>query len=171
MSAESLRGIKDLLEALSYIAVIVGFPIALYQYRRKTLKEQADREYGTYNALDEKYLEFLVMCWENPRLDIFDVADSAPAELSTVEQKQELIAFTMLVSMFERAFLMYHDQHDSVRERQWSGWAAYIRDYCHRANFRHAWSRIGEQFDTNFQNFMSSELATVAVPHAVPDPP
>jgi hypothetical protein len=158
MSAEALRTAKEILETLSFVAVIVGFPIALYQYRRKTLREQADREYGTYNALDEKYLEFLEMCRANPRLDIFDIPDVTSADLSDTERKQELIAFTMLVSIFERAFLMYYDHEDSVRQRQWSGWHAYIRDYCKRTNFRNAWLDIGEQFDTDFHVFMATEL-------------
>jgi hypothetical protein len=160
MTSGSLAVLKDVLEALSYVAVIVGFPIALYQYRRKTMKEQSDREYGTYNALDEKYLEFLVVCRDNPRLDIFDIPDAVPVELDATERKQELIAFTMLISIFERAFLMYHDQHDSVRGKQWSGWHAYVRDYCQRANFRRAWTHAGDQFDTDFQKFMAGELAS-----------
>lgn len=150
--------IKDVLEGLSYTVVIVGLPLALLQYRRKTLKEQSDREYGTYNALDEKYLEFLQLCYANPRLDVFDIPDEQSLILEPTEVKQELIAFTMLISMFERAFLMYHDQQDSIRERQWSGWHAYIRDYCRRKNFRRAWPFAGGQFDTDFQAFMESEI-------------
>ncbi|HEX8169039.1 MAG TPA: hypothetical protein VF824_00700 [Thermoanaerobaculia bacterium] len=160
--------VKDVLEALSYLTVVIGAPVALYQYRVKTRKEQSDREYGTYNALDEKYLEFLELCRQSPRLDVFDIPDDAPAALTPEEQKQELIAFTMLISIFERAFLMYHDQEDSIRKRQWTGWLDYIRDYCERANFRHAWTYSGDQFDTEFQAFMTIELAR-ADPDGVAD--
>jgi hypothetical protein len=153
-----LATLKDVLETLSYITVIVGFPVAIYQYRRKTIKEQADREYGTYNALDEKYLEFQRLCFENPSLDIFDVRDREPRVPSEDERKQELIAFTMLFSVFERAYLMYHDQPDGIRQRQWSGWHEYIREYCGRANFQAAWEISGETFDTEYQVFMSAEI-------------
>lgn len=161
--------VKDWLEALSYLTVIVSLPLALYQYRKITTKEQSDREYGTYNALDEKYLEFLVMCYENPRLDIFDIADGTPQQLDQLGEKQELIAFTMLFSVFERAFLMYHDQSDVIRTRQWTGWHEYIQHYCQRANFREAWSVSGSTFDSRFQDFMQKEIAdaqsaTPAVP-------
>lgn len=150
--------IKDWLEALSYLTVIVSLPLALYQYRKITTKEQSDREYGTYNALDEKYLEFLKMCYENPRLDIFDISDRPPEKLNTLEVKQELIAFTMLFSVFERAFLMYHDQSDEVRTRQWTGWHEYIQQYCKRDNFRRAWASSGSTFDSGFQEFMKQEI-------------
>jgi hypothetical protein len=150
--------VKDWLEALSYLTVIISLPLALYQYRKITAKEQSDREYGTYNALDEKYLEFLEMCYENPRLDIFDVTDSSPQTLNDLEEKQELVAFTMLFSVFERAFLMYHDQSNVVRTRQWTGWHEYIQQYCTRANFRAAWAVSGSTFDSGFQEFMQREL-------------
>ena len=159
--------VKDWLEALSYLTVIVSLPLALYQYRKITTKEQADREYGTYNALDEKYLEFLEMCYHNPRLDIFDIVDGTPHTLDQLEKKQELVAFTMLFSIFERAFLMYHDQSDRVRTRQWTGWHEYIQQYCKRANFRNAWSISGSTFDSGFQAFMQKEITEAeAATHA-----
>jgi len=73
-----------------------------------------------------------------------------------------VLGMILLVSIFERAFLMYYDHEDSVRQRQWSGWHAYIRDYCKRANFRDAWLDIGEQFDTDFHVFMAAELRSAS---------
>jgi hypothetical protein len=151
--------LKNWLEALSYLTVIVSLPLALYQYRKITTKEQSDREYGTYNALDEKYLEFLEMCYANPRLDIFDISDRPPQKLNPLEEKQELIAFTMLFSVFERSFLMYHDQSNEVRTRQWTGWHEYIQQYCKRDNFRRAWTASGSTFDSGFQEFMQQEIS------------
>jgi hypothetical protein len=154
----SLSLVKDIFETLSFITVIVGFPMAIWQYRKNTLKEQADREYGTYNALDEKYLEFLRFCFENPHLDVYDIPDKEPSILDPEGRKRELIAFTMLISIFERAYLMYHDQSDDVRSRQWTGWHQYMRDYCKRRNFRSAWDICGEQFDDKFKKFMDLEI-------------
>ena len=170
----TLDMVKDLLEASSYVTVIVSLPLALHQYKKITKKEQLDREYGTYNALDEKYMEFLQLCHDNPRLDIFDIPDETRRELDSEEEKKELIAFTMLFSIFERAYLMYHDQSGDVRKRQWSGWNEYIHAYCRRENFRAAWKVSGETFDLGYQNFMAEELAqyenavTVPVGKVVP---
>jgi len=159
----SFAVVKDYLEVVSYLTVIVSLPLALYQYRKITTKEQADREYGTYNALDEKYLEFLKLCYDSPGLDIFDVADSTPLPVAEIDYKRELIAFTMLFSVFERAYLMYYDQPDKIRARQWTGWLDYIQHYCSRGNFRKAWEVSGETFDTGFQVFMSRELERCTV--------
>lgn len=145
---------KDIFELLSYVTVALGFPAAIYQYRLSKLREQADREYGTYNALDEKYLEFQARCFEHPELDIFDIPDENPKPLGEEQRKQELVAFTMLISVFERAFLMYHDQSNKVKAAQWTGWDEYIRSYCARDNFRNAWEVSGETFDRNFENYV-----------------
>jgi len=153
--------VKDICEVLSYLAVIVGIPIAIHQYRQAKKKEQADREYGTYNALDEKYLEYQSICLEHPELDIFDIGDSTAPTLSEQQKKEELIAFTFLFSIFERAYLMYNDQSTRVKKRQWSGWEEYIESYCKRDNFRRAWQTSGNTFDSEFQKYMKKQLRSL----------
>ncbi|MEX5281947.1 hypothetical protein [Nitrospira tepida] len=117
LAPDSYRYWKDILEELSFLIVLVGVPIGLIQYFRAVKKEQIDREYGTYNALDEKFLEFQNMCLAHPDLDIFDVPDKTPGTLTAEQQKKELIAFTILFSIFERAYLMYHDQSTAIQQR------------------------------------------------------
>lgn len=79
--------LKDILEALSFLAILLGIPVGIYQYLRAKRKEQLDREYGTYNALDEKYLEFQKICFDHPELDVFDIADSIPSVLNAQQKK------------------------------------------------------------------------------------
>lgn len=74
------------------------------------------------------------------------------------KKKQELIAFTILISVFERAYLMYHDQSTVIKERQWLGWEEYIESYCKRDNFRNSWHISGEEFDSEFQAYMKSKI-------------
>jgi hypothetical protein len=150
--------VKDIAEFLSYVAVVIGVPLALLQYRMTVRKEQEDREYGTYDALDEKYIEFLKLCLSHPYLDIFDVPDKAPVELSPSQRKQELMAFFILFSILERSYLMYSDQSTIIKKRQWTGWEDYIGGYLRRPNFRMAWENYGAQFDSEFQNYMAGRL-------------
>lgn len=164
----TLAGWKDLFELLSNATVVLGIPAAIYQYRRGKLREQADREYGTYNALDEKYLDFQNMCFEHPQLDIFDIPDANPQPLTEEQRKQELIAFTMLISVFERAYLMYHDQSNRVKAAQWTGWDEYIRCYCERDNFRNAWEISGETFDRNFEHYVEGIIKRCRANAATP---
>ncbi len=101
---------REELEALTRFVVIIGIPLGLIQAWWRYRKEQKSREYGTYNALDERYIDFQRLCLTHPYLDVFDVPDTAPAALNPVQKKEELIAFTLLFSIFERAFLMYSEQ-------------------------------------------------------------
>lgn len=153
-----LLSIKDYLEVLSQVILLLGVPVGLYQYFQATKKEQLDREYGTYNALDEKYMDFEKFCFAHPELDIFDVPDSVATSLTAFQKKQELIAFTMLFSIFERAYLMYSDQSTEIKRRQWTGWDEYIEDFWARENFRDAWKISGTTFDTNFEKYMNDKM-------------
>lgn len=154
LAPDSFRYWKDILEALSYLVVLLGVPVGLFQYFRAVKKEQLDREYGTYNALDEKFLEFQNMCLAHPDLDIFDVPDKKPGTLTAEQQKKELIAFTILFSIFERAYLMYHDQSTAIKQKQWTGWDEYIRDFCRRENFKRAWRESGATYDKDFEEYI-----------------
>ena len=121
-----IDSMKDVMELLSYFAVILGVPLVIAQYASAVRKEQRDREHGTYDALDDKYIEFQRMCMEYPRLDVWDIPNGNALVLKEDEKKQELIAFTLLFSIFERAFLMYSDASSATKRDQWTGWHEYI---------------------------------------------
>ena len=153
-----LATLKDIFQILSSATVLIGFPIAIYQYIRAKRREQFDREYQTYNSLDDKYMAYQKMCLENPELDIFDYSDVTPTQLTDVQEKKQLIAFTMLISLFERAYILYNDHSPDFRKRQWTGWEEYIEGFCKRKNFVNAWERSGEMFDTKFQAYMDKKI-------------
>ncbi|MBS1526684.1 MAG: hypothetical protein JST19_13590 [Bacteroidetes bacterium] len=156
------HNLLDLLDLIDKAVVIFGLPIAVIQYFRTKKKEKRDREYGTYNALDEKYLEFQKLCLDHPYLNIFDIPDENPKKLDEKQQKEELILFTMLFSIFERAYLLYSDQYNEIKKKQWIGWDDYIRSFCERDNFLHAWGVSGSTFDTDFEAYMEQVIVEVA---------
>jgi len=151
----------DILDALSKIVVILGLPLAYIQYLRTKRKEKRDREYGTYNALDEKYLEFQKLCLEHPYLNIFDIQDETPKKLTVEQKKEELILYTMLFSIFERAYLLYSDQNSNIKKKQWSGWDSYIKSYCIREPFLEAWKISGNTFDIDFEKYMEGNFVNL----------
>jgi len=163
---DGLLAAKDYLETLSYLTILIGFPLAIYQFWRAARKEELDREYGTYNALDEKYIDYQRLCFQNSDLDVFDIPDASKKPLSEDQQKRELIAFTMLFSIFERAYLMYYDEDTEIKQKQWVGWHEYIGSYCKRDNFRSAWATSGTTFDSDFQKYMTKMIES---PDCAPD--
>ena len=157
----STHQILEYLDIIDKIVVILGFPIVFIQYRRTKKKEKQDREYGTYNALDEKYLEFQKLCLEHPYLNIFDIPDEIQPVLDEKQKKEELILLTMLFSIFERAYLLYSDQYSAIKKKQWTGWDSYIKSYCERDNFLRAWQISGTTFDTDFETYMEDNIKKI----------
>lgn len=154
LAPDSFRYWKDVLEACSFLVVLLGVPIGVLQYVQAVKREQIDREYGTYNALDEKFIEFQNLCLTHPDLDIFDVPDKTPGTLTAEQKKKELIAFTILLSIFERAYLMYHDQATILKQKQWTGWDEYIQDFCNRENFKRAYRESVATYDKDFEQYI-----------------
>lgn len=152
------------LTILSYITVILGIPSGLYQLIKASRKEQREREEAVYHALDEKYLDFQRLCLQYPYLDVFDVPDKWPGNLTTHQKKEELILFTMLFSLFERAYILHNKENQRVLKGQWAGWQAYIHAYCQRENFQAAWKISGETFDPRFQVFMDKAIKSLVLP-------
>ena len=145
--------VRNALEILAFLAVILGVPIALYSFLQEKKRERRDREYGTYNALDDKYIEYVQLCLKNPDLDVFDVPRKDGQELSPEQSRREVMVFTFLVSILERAFLMYRDQSTEIKRDQWSGWDQYMHDWFSRDNFQHAWAIVAPQFDEDFVKY------------------
>lgn len=88
--------VKDAFELLSYVVVVLGGPVAIWHYIRATRREQDERlrerrdcERAVYDALDERYLDYLRLCLEHRALDIFDLPDAHPVPLSPEQRKPE----------------------------------------------------------------------------------
>ena len=158
----NLQLLKDILEMLSYIIVIISFPTSMYMYYSAKIKEKIDRDYGTYDALDEKYIDFQKLCLQYSYLDVFDIPDEIPSELSILQEKEQKIALTMLIAIFERAYLMYIRASSDVRNKQWTGWETYIYEYCKRKNFINLWKESGSAFDADFQNYIRETIEKVS---------
>jgi hypothetical protein len=151
----------EILQLLADFATFLGFPILIIVFINEKRKERREREYGTYNALDEKYIEFLKICMNNPELDLYDTPLEIVHELSPEQKIQQLALFDILVSLLERAFLMYKDQSDEVKKIQWAGWNEYMKDYAAHPVFRNLWHMRGIQFDSGFTEYMDGIIGAI----------
>ena len=151
----------ELFEMLANIATILGIPVAIALFVNEKRKERRDREYGTYNALDEKFTEYLRLCMENPELDLYDAPLETEIELSPEQKIRQYAMFEILVSLLERAYLMYSDQSNKVKKAQWTGWSEYMHDYANRATFRRLWQLRGAEYDLDFMKYMNALIEGV----------
>jgi hypothetical protein len=159
---------RDILEILQLLVIVVGAPWAYLQFIRERERDQVRRHDQSYEALDDRYSSWLEACLEHPNLDIFDVPDPTARTLNDVEKKEELILFTSLIAIFERAYFLVLSP--SAKKLQtgrvsWVAWSDYIERYCQRPNFQTAWAKAGDTFSDEFRDFMGAKLAH-AVAHA-----
>jgi len=154
MILENLQRVKDIAELCSSIATIVGVPVALSIYYLEKRRERNDREFETWSVLDERYREYLKLCLQSPELDVFDAPLGKQQHLTEIESRKELIIFAHLIATMELAFLLYQRSSKRLRQKQWSGWEDYARDFFARPGFVKAWDTVGKQFDADFMAFM-----------------
>ena len=146
--------IKDWLEAGALLATLLGIPIAIVVFWFERRRERLTREEDVYLRPNLQYIEYLKLCLEYPELDIYDLV--TPTEPTPLNKKREWIAFTILASVMEQAFLLYRN-HPKQDNKQWKGWCDYMRWWMARPNFREAWHKnLSDQFDTDFIEFVNT---------------
>ena len=82
------------------------------------------------------------------------------------EQRKE--RFDMLVSLFERAYLVaYKPAMGETERRRWNSWDDYMREWCHRDDFFNALPLLLRGEDPEFQEYIralaSEERGTLFV--------
>lgn len=122
-------------EMLSYIVTVIGLPLAIVVFIYEQRKERENEDEHTYALLSDHYQEFLKVALNNPDLALFS-AEKTP-QLSAEQRERMIIIFSMLVSLFERAYLLlYQDDMDPMQYRRWRSWEDYMREWCQRGDFR-----------------------------------
>ena len=66
-----------------------------------------------------------------------------------------LVIFDMLMSLFERAYLVaYKEQMSPTEQRRWNSWDDYMREWCRRDDFHNTLPTLLRGEDAAFQNYL-----------------
>ncbi|HEX2825849.1 MAG TPA: hypothetical protein VHP37_05855 [Burkholderiales bacterium] len=145
-------------ELLSYIVTVFGLPLAIGVFFYEQRKERENEEEEVYQLLSDNYQDFLKVALENPDLRLFS-KDVTPG-LSAEQRERKLIVFDMLVSLFERAYLLLYETSMSAQQaRRWSSWEDYMREWCDRPDFRAALPDLLRGEDPEFVTYIRRLLA------------
>lgn len=155
---------RDTWEVLSYAVTVIGLPLAIAVFLYEQRKERDNEEEEVYQLLADNYQDFLKMALDNPDLRLFSA--EASHTLSAEQRERRHIIFSMLVSLFERAFLLLHEDAMSSRQaRRWGSWEDYMREWCRRADFRETLPDLLTGEDPDFARYiralMEAERGTV----------
>lgn len=133
----NLAAIMDLetWEFLSYLVTVVGLPFAITAYFLDQRKERENEEEAIWQQLSDAYIDFLNVVLANPDLKLRGHAEVQDRSEEQVERM--LVIFDMLVSLFERAYLLaYEPDMSDKQRRRWHSWEDYMREWCQREDFR-----------------------------------
>ncbi len=142
-------------ELLSYVVTIVGLPLAILTFVWEQRKERRNEDEEIFQRLSDEYREFLKLVLDNADLQLLR-REGARTELTEEQKERRLAIFGILISLFERAYLLvYEEKMDKQTRRMWQSWEDYMREWVRRADFRDALPHLLEGEDEEFTLYIS----------------
>lgn len=139
-------------ELLSYIVTVIGLPLAIVVFVLQQRKERINEVLLVYESLSDNYLKFLRVALEHPDLHLFS---SERTPLNELQRERMMVIFSMLMSLFERAYLMIYDENATgIQRRHWNSWNDYMREWCARADFLNELDTLLKGEDEEFSRYL-----------------
>lgn len=136
-------------EIASYVVTVIGLPLAIWVFIAEQRKERQNDDDEVYQKLSAEYTEFLKLVLENADLRLMSTASTG--ELTDEQRERRWVLFSILISLFERAYLLvYEDVMPKQQRRLWLSWEDYMREWCRRADYREALPKLLEGEDPDF---------------------
>lgn len=144
----------ELWEILSYIVTVVALPFAIIIFVIEQRKERRNEEEEIYQRLSDEYREFLKLVLDNSDLQLLR-RDRIRQDLTPQQSERRFAVFGILVSLFERAYLLvYEEKMDKQTRRLWRSWEDYIREWLQRPDFREALPELLHGEDEDFTRYI-----------------
>lgn len=144
---------REFWELASYVVTALGLPVAVLFFAWEQRKERDNEEEEGYQLLSDAYNDFLKVVLAHPDLHL---RTQEPLPDPTSEQRERmLVIFDMLISLFERAFLVaYKEDMSETERRRWNSWDDYMREWCRREDFHNALPLLLSGEDREFQEYI-----------------
>lgn len=140
-------------ELLSYIVTVVALPFAIGVFLFEQRKAHENEEEATWQQISDAYIDFLEVVLANPDLRLR--SQRATPDLSDEQRERMLVIFDMLISLFERAYLLVFDaQMNEKRRRRWHSWEDYMREWSRREDFRERLPELLRGEDPDFALYL-----------------
>ena len=140
-------------EVASFIVTALGLPFAILFFAWEQRKERDNEEEEGYQLLSNAYTDFLKVVLANSDLQL---RTNEPLRQATPEQRERmLVIFDMLISLFERAYLVaWKPRMGDDERRRWNSWDDYMREWCRREDFHNALPLLLRGEDPEFQDYI-----------------
>ncbi len=142
-------------EIASYVVTVFAFPFAIFLFLFEQRKERDAEDEEAYQMLQNAYNDFLKIVLDNPDLQLRSA--TAKQDLNDEQRERRLIIFEMLMSLFERAYIVsYEPALSGVALRRWNSWDDYMREWCRREDFYHLLPQLVRGEDPDFTRYIRS---------------
>ncbi|HWK67117.1 MAG TPA: hypothetical protein VNS34_19500 [Rhizobiaceae bacterium] len=142
------------LEVMTHVITIVGLPLAIFAFVYEQRKARQNEEEEIFQMLSDGYVDFLKLALQHPDLRL--QSTEATSGLSEEQTERMLSMFGILISLFERAYLVVYDEKmPPHKERRWRSWEDFMREWCHRKDFRTALPRLLPGEDPEFAVYIT----------------
>ena len=161
-------------EMLSYLVTIIGLPVAIVIFIWEQRKERRNEEEEIFQRLSDEYREFLKLVLDNADLQLLRRDTAGPRLLSAEQAERRYAIFGILISLFERAYLLvYEERMDRHTRRMWRSWEDYMREWARRPEFREALPALLDGEDEDFTRYIRrlADEETRAGPNAADPAP
>ena len=143
----------DALELASFGVTVIGLPFAVWVFYLQQRKERENEEEEAYQHLADAYNDFLKIVLANSDLQLR--TNSALPDPTPEQKERMLVIFDMLISLFERAFLVaWKPEMTQSEQRRWNSWDDYMREWCRRDDFANALPFLLRGEDPEFQRYI-----------------
>ena len=145
--------LRDLLEMASFVVTVFGLPFGIWVFIKQERAERENEEEAAYLHLADAYNDFLKVVLAHSDLQL---RISAALPNPTPEQSERmLVIFDMLVSLFERAYLVaWKPEMTATEQRRWNSWDDYMHEWCQREDFHRALPFLLRGEDPAFQAYI-----------------
>lgn len=146
-------------ELLSYVVTVIGLPFALLVFILEQRKNRLNEREEIFQRLSDEYREFLKLVLDNADLQLLR-RDATRRELTPEQIERRFAIFGILVSLFERAYLLvYEVEMDKQTLRLWKSWEDYIREWVRRPDFSESLPELLPGEDESFTRYIQALAA------------
>lgn len=140
----------EFMELLSYIATVVGIPLALATFIFQEKKERQNEQEEIYDKLMGHYADIQEKLFEYPELDMHAMPPSDPET-----HRRQIILYEMLISLFERSYILLANEKEPEYQRMWNSWVDYIESWLAKPNFVAALPQLMKGEDPDFVAYVA----------------
>jgi hypothetical protein len=160
----------NLVEFSFYLVETFALPFAILVFVIERRKQRFIDEEEIYQRLSDEYTSFLKLVLDNADLQLLR-KNASLGQISEEQMERKLALFGILVSIFERAYILVFEERMNKQTRHlWSSWEDYMREWCRRPDFRQALPELLEGEDPDFRahiECIARNAASVSVKNAL----